>query len=52
MHYDLLNIISTLTNAGRSLPNPSFVVSGLGFSSLLIKVVVPLRPGTETETIS
>ena len=44
--------IFTLTNAGRSFPKPSFVVSGLGFSSLLINVVVPFLPGTETDTIS
>ena len=42
----------TLINAGLSFDKVSFVVSGLGFSSFVIRVVVPLRPGTDTETIS
>ena len=42
----------TLINAGLSFDKVSFVVSGLGFSSLLINVVVPFLPGTDTETIS
>ena len=42
----------TLIKAGLSFDKVSFVVSGLGFSSFVIRVVVPLRPGTDTETIS